>query len=82
MFVMKFLNALGRCLEMDSVTKAIKVAKKREESNPATSEWGRSSWFEALGGDSARNLSNRCPFRKFSKWPPMLAQRRAGGRHV
>jgi len=49
-FVMKFLNALGRCLEMDSVTKAIKVAKKREESNPATSEWGRSSWFEALGG--------------------------------
>jgi hypothetical protein len=49
-FVMKFLNALGRSLEMGSVEDAIKDAKKREESNPATSEWGRSLLLEALGG--------------------------------
>jgi hypothetical protein len=49
-FVMKFLNALGRSLAEGSAEKAIKAAKKREESNPALSEWGRSLLFEALGG--------------------------------
>jgi hypothetical protein len=41
--VKKFLEALGRKgIEQQSIIKAIKTAKKREEENLATSRWGRS----------------------------------------
>jgi hypothetical protein len=41
-FVKKFLEALGRKgIEEQSIIKAIKIAKKREQKNPTTSRWGR-----------------------------------------
>lgn len=41
-FVKKFLEALGRKgIEQQSIIKAIKTTKKREEKNLATSRWGR-----------------------------------------
>jgi len=42
-FVKKFLEAVGRKgIDRQSIIKAIKTAKKREEKNLATSSWGRS----------------------------------------
>ena len=47
-FVEKFLNALGRTLAQGSIEKAIKAAKKNEESDPVTNRWRR-SLLETLG---------------------------------
>jgi hypothetical protein len=40
-FVDKFLEALRRKINKESVIRAIKAAKQREQKNPATSRWGR-----------------------------------------
>ena len=48
-FLQKFLEAVGCKSNEGSVIRAIKAAKKREETHPATSRWGR-SLFAGIGG--------------------------------
>jgi hypothetical protein len=59
-FVMKFLEALRRKSEEQTVIKAIKAAKKREEKNPATSRWGR-SLLAGFRGETPPNPRNYFP---------------------
>jgi hypothetical protein len=53
-FVDKFLEAVGRRSKKETVIRAIKAAKKREQKDPATSRWGRedpviSRWMARMG---------------------------------